>query len=86
MLERGKVVAERVAEGGRARGSPASGPHAGETISEFAGKVGEVARKAKEEVGTAAQDEKLTLDHLKAGASSAVEDITQDPEASAQKK
>ena len=28
LLERGKVVAERVAEGGRARGSPASGPHA----------------------------------------------------------
>ena len=59
---------------------------AGEMISEFAGKVGEVARKAKEEVGTAAQDEKLTLDHLKAGASSAVEGITQGPDASVQKK
>ena len=33
---------------------------ASETISEFAGKVGEVARKAKEEAGTAAKDEKLS--------------------------
>ena len=88
LLERGKVVAERVAESAleEAQQQGLTPESAGETISEFAGKVKEVARKAKEEVGTAAKDEKLTLDHLKAGATSAVEGITQDPEASVQKK
>jgi hypothetical protein len=55
-------------------------------MSELAGKVGEVARKAKEEGGTAAKDEKLSLEHLKQEASSAAAGIKQDREASAQKK
>jgi hypothetical protein len=49
-----------------------------ETISGIAGKVGEVARKAKEETGAAAKDEKLTVDHLKQEASSASEGFERD--------
>ena len=88
LLERGKVVGERVAESAleEARQQGLTPEAAGETISEFAGKVGEVARKAKQEAGTAAKDEKLTLEHLKREASSAAEGVQQDREASAQKK
>jgi ElaB/YqjD/DUF883 family membrane-anchored ribosome-binding protein len=88
LLERGKIVAERVAESAleEARQQGLTPEAASETISEFAGKVGEVARKAKEETGTAAKDEKLTLEHLKPEASSAAEGVQQDRKASAKKK
>ena len=77
LLERGKVVAQRVGESAleEARQQGLTPEAAGETISEFAGKVGEVARKAKQEAGTAAKDEKLTLEHLKREASSAAEGV-----------
>ena len=67
LLERGKVVAQRVAESAleEARQQGLTPEAVGERISEFAGKVGEVVQKAKEEAGTAAKDEKLTLEHLK---------------------
>ena len=88
LLERGKVVAERVTQStlDEARQQGLTPEAAGETISELAGKVGEVARKAKEEAGTAAKDEKLSLEHMKQEASSAAAGIKQDREASAQKK
>ena len=88
LLERGKVVAERVAESAleEARQQGFTPEAASETISDLAGKVGEVARKAKEEAGTAAKDENLTLEHLKREASSAAEGVQQDRKASAQKK
>ena len=88
LLERGKVVAQRVGDSAleEARQQGITPEAAGETISEFAGKVGEVARKAKQEAGTAAKDEKLTLEHLKREASFAAEGVQQDREASAQKK
>ena len=88
LLERGKVVAERVTQSAldEARQQGLTPEAAGERISELAGKVGEVARKAKEEAGTAAKDEKLSLEHLKQEASSAADGIKQDREASAQKK
>lgn len=87
LLERGKVVAQRVGESAleEARQQGLTPETASETISELAGKVGEVARKAKEEVGTAAKDGKLTLEHLKE-ASSAAEGVQQDRKAGAQKK
>jgi ElaB/YqjD/DUF883 family membrane-anchored ribosome-binding protein len=88
LLERGKVVAQRVGESvlDEARQQGLTPEAASETISELAGKVGEVARKAKQEAGTAAKDEKLSLEHLKQEASSAAAGIKQDREASAQKK
>jgi DNA anti-recombination protein RmuC len=89
LLERGKVVAQRVGESAldEARQQGLTPEAASETISELAGKVGEVARKAKKEVGTAAKDEKISLEHLKQEASSSAADgIKQDREASAQKK
>ena len=88
LLERGKVVAERVAESAldEARQQGLTPEAASETISDLAGKVGEVARKAKEEAGTAAKDENLTLERLKREASSAAEGVQQDRKASAQKK
>jgi ElaB/YqjD/DUF883 family membrane-anchored ribosome-binding protein len=80
LLERGKVVAERVAASAleEANQQGLTPEAARETISGFAGKVGEVARKAKEETGTAAKDEKLTIEHLKQEASSATEDVERD--------
>ncbi|HEY5814202.1 MAG TPA: hypothetical protein VIT23_16295, partial [Terrimicrobiaceae bacterium] len=71
LLQRGKAVAERVSgsvlEEARQQGLT---PEAvGEKMSEFAGKVGEVVQKAKEEAGTAAKDEKLTVENLKEEAS-----------------
>ena len=88
LLERGKVVAQRVSESvlDEARQEGLTPEAASETMSELAGKVGEVARKAKEEAGTAAKDEKLSFEHLKQEASSAAAGIKQDREASAQKK
>jgi ElaB/YqjD/DUF883 family membrane-anchored ribosome-binding protein len=88
LLERGKVVAQRVSESvlDEARQQGLTPEAASETMSELAGKVGEVARKAKEEAGTAAKDEKLSFEHLKQEASSAAAGIKQDREASAQKK
>jgi ElaB/YqjD/DUF883 family membrane-anchored ribosome-binding protein len=80
LLERGKVVAERVAESAldEARQQGLTPEAASDTISDLAGKVGEVASKAKEEAGTAAKDENLTLEHLKREASSAAEGLKQD--------
>jgi ElaB/YqjD/DUF883 family membrane-anchored ribosome-binding protein len=88
LLERGKVVAERVTQSAwdEARQKGLTPEAASETISELAGKVGEVARKAKEEAGTAAKDEKLSLEHLKREASSDADGTKEDREASAQKK
>jgi ElaB/YqjD/DUF883 family membrane-anchored ribosome-binding protein len=88
LLERGKVVAQRVGESAldEARQQGFTPEAAGEKISEFAGKVGEVVQKAKEEVGTAAKDEKLTVEHLKEEASSAAEGGKQDRKARAGKK
>jgi ElaB/YqjD/DUF883 family membrane-anchored ribosome-binding protein len=87
LLERGKVVAERVTQSAldEARQQGITPEAASERISELAGKVGEVARKAKEEVGTAANHEKLGLEHLKQEASSAATGFKQDRKASAQK-
>ena len=67
LLQRGKVVAQRVTESAveEARQQGLTPETVGEEISEFAGKVGEVVQKAKEEVGTAAEEEKLTVEHLK---------------------
>ncbi len=80
LLERGKVVAERVAESAleETKQQGLTPEAARETISGFAGKVGEVARKAKEETGTAAKDEKLTIEHLKQEVSSATEGVERD--------
>lgn len=88
LLQRGKAVAQRVTEGAveEARQQGLTPETVGERISEFAGKVGEVVQKAKEEVGTAAKDEKLTVEHLKGEASSAAEGVKQDRKASVQKK
>ena len=88
LLERGKVVAQRVSESAleEARQQGLTPEAVGERISEVAEKVGEVARKAKAEAGTAAKDEKLTLERLKREASSAAEDVQQDRKASAQKR
>ena len=87
LLQRGKVVAQRVTESAveEARQQGLTPETVGERISEFAGKVGEVVQKAKEEVGTAAKDEKLTVEHLKGEASSAAENVKQDRKASVQK-
>jgi hypothetical protein len=88
LLERGKVVAQRVAESAldEARQQGLTPEAVGERVPEFAGKVGEVARKVKEEAGTAAKDEKLTLAHLKREASSAAGGVKQDPKAETRKK
>ena len=88
LLQRGKVVAERVAESAldEARQQGLTPEAVGERMSEFAGKVGEVVHKAKEEAGTAAKDEKLTLEHLKREASSAAEGVKQDRKADSRKK
>jgi hypothetical protein len=77
LLERGKVVAERVAESAldEARQQGLTPEAASETISNLAGKVGEVARKAKEEAGTAVKDQNLTLERLKREVSSAAEGV-----------
>ena len=57
LLQRGKAVAQRVTESAveEARQQGLTPETVGERISEFAGKVGEVVQKAKEEVGTAAK-------------------------------
>jgi hypothetical protein len=75
LLERGKVVAGRVAESvlEDAKQQGLTPEAVTDKISEFAGKVGEVVHKAKEEAGTAAKDAKLTVEHLKEEASSATE-------------
>ena len=88
LLERGKVVAQRVGDSvlDEARQQGLTSEAVGERISEFAGKVGEVVQKAKEEAGTAAKDEKLTLAHLKREASSAAGGVKQDPKAETRKK
>lgn len=88
LLEHGTVVAKRVAKStlDEAQKQGLTPAAAGQTISDLAGKVGEIARKAKEEAGTAAKDEKLTLEHLKREASSAAEGFQRDREASVQKK
>ena len=88
LLQRGKAVAQRVTESAveEAREQGLTPETVGERISEFAGKVGEVVQKAKEEVATVAKDEKLTVEQLKAEASSAAEGGKQDRKASVQKK
>ena len=88
LLERGKAVAQRVTESAveEAREQGLTPETVGERISEFAGKVGEVVQKAKEEVGTAAKDEKLTVEHLKAEASSAAQGGKQDQKARGRQK
>ena len=88
LLERGKAVAQRVTEGAveEARQQGLTPEAVGEKISELAGKVGGVAQKAREEAGTAIEDEKLTLEHLKRESSSAAESAKQDRETSSQKK
>ena len=88
LLQRGEAVAQRVTASAveEARQQGLTPETVGERISEFAGKVGEVVQKAKAEVGTAAKDEKLTVEHLKGEASSAAEGVKQDRKASVQKK
>ena len=54
------------------------GSRSGETISGLAGQIGEVARKAKEEAGTAAKAEKITIEHPTQEASSAAEGAQQE--------
>ena len=88
LLERGKVVAGRVAESvlEDAKQQGLTPEAVTDKISEFAGKVGEVVHKAKEEAGTAARDENLTLEHLKREAPFGAESAKHDREASIQKK
>ena len=88
LLQRGKAVAQRVTESTveEAREQGLTPETVGERISEFAGKVGEVVQKAKEEVGTAAKDEKLTVEHLKEEASSAGQGGKQDQKARGREK
>ena len=88
LLQRGKAVAQRVTESAveEAREQGLTPETVGERISEFAGRVGEVVQKAKEEVGTAAKDEKLTVEQLKAEASSAAEGGKQDQKARGRQK
>ena len=88
LLERGKVVAQRVGESAldEARQQGLTPEAVGEKISGLAGKVGEVVHKAKEEAGTAAKDEKLTPERLKGEASSATGGQKQDPKIAARKK
>ena len=89
LLERGKDVAERVAGSAldEARQQGLTPQVAGETISGLAGKVGEVARKAKEETGAAMKETKLTPDTLKREASAAAGGgKQQERKAGAQKK
>jgi ElaB/YqjD/DUF883 family membrane-anchored ribosome-binding protein len=83
LLERGKAVAQRVSESAlqEAQQQGFTPEAVGDKISEFAGKVGEVVQKAKEEAGTAAKDEKLTVENLKEEASSAAEGGKQDRKA-----
>jgi ElaB/YqjD/DUF883 family membrane-anchored ribosome-binding protein len=88
LLERGKVVAQRVGESAldEARQQGLTPEAVGERISEVGEKVGEVARKAKAEAGTAAKDEKLTLEHLKGEGSSVAGGGKQDRKATGRKK
>jgi ElaB/YqjD/DUF883 family membrane-anchored ribosome-binding protein len=89
LLERGKDVAERVAGSAldEARQQGLTPQVAGETISGLAGKVGEVARKAKEETGAAMKETKLTPETLKREASAAAGGgKQQERKAGAQKK
>jgi hypothetical protein len=67
ILERGKAVAERVAETAmdEARQQGLTPEAATEKISEIAGKVGEIAHKATEEAGKAAEKENLVPEALK---------------------
>lgn len=71
-FERGKVVAERVAESAleEAQKQGLTPEAAGEKLSELAGKAGEVAKKAKEEASAAAGEQKLTPEQLKSQAKS----------------
>jgi ElaB/YqjD/DUF883 family membrane-anchored ribosome-binding protein len=67
LLERGKAVAEGVAETamGEARQQGLTPEAATEKISEIAGKVGEIAHKVTEEAGKAAEKENLVPEALK---------------------
>jgi ElaB/YqjD/DUF883 family membrane-anchored ribosome-binding protein len=67
LLERGKAVAERVAETamGEARQQGLTPEAATEKISEITGKVGEIAHKVTEEAGKAAEKENLVPEALK---------------------
>jgi ElaB/YqjD/DUF883 family membrane-anchored ribosome-binding protein len=67
LLERGKAVAERVAETamGEARQQGLTPEAATEKISEIAGKVGEIAHKVTEEAGKVAEKENLVPEALK---------------------
>ena len=82
LLQRGKAVAQRVTESAveEARQQGLTPEAVGEKISEFAGKVGEVAQKAKVEAEKAAKDEKLTLEHVKREASPTAESAKQNRE------
>jgi ElaB/YqjD/DUF883 family membrane-anchored ribosome-binding protein len=66
-LDRGKAVAERIAETamGEARHQGLTPEAATEKISEIAGKVGEIAHKITEEAGKAAEKENLVPEVLK---------------------
>jgi len=68
-LERGKAVVERVAESAAAEAEKQglTGEAATSGISELASKAGEVLRKAKEEAGKAAEEQKLTPAQLAGG-------------------
>lgn len=69
-FERGKVVAERVAETAldEAQKQGLTAEAASEKLSALAGKAGEIAKKAKEEASIAAEEQKLTPQHLKSEA------------------
>jgi ElaB/YqjD/DUF883 family membrane-anchored ribosome-binding protein len=88
LLERGKDVAERVAETAldEARQQGLTPEAASGAISGIAEKVGEVARKAKQEAGTAVKESKLTPEQLKREASSAAAGTKQERKAGAQRK
>jgi ElaB/YqjD/DUF883 family membrane-anchored ribosome-binding protein len=88
LLERGKDVAERVAETAldEARQQGMTPQAASGAIAGMAEKVGEVARKAKQEAGTAVKESKLTPEQLKREASSAAEGTKQERKAGAQRK
>jgi ElaB/YqjD/DUF883 family membrane-anchored ribosome-binding protein len=88
LLERGKDVAERVAEStldaARQQGLTPEG--ASGAVAGIAEKVGEVARKAKQEAGTAVKESKLTPEQLKGEVSSTAEGAKQERKAGAQRK
>jgi len=81
-IERGKVVAERVAETAldEAQKQGFTAEAAGQKLTEIASKVGDVARKVKEEAKVAAEEQNLVPSQLKSESSASTSSgFTADP-------